>query len=614
MSLEASLEGNPPVCLISFGARIFKRAADPEPFWISPTPIVNRSRKANDQATLSQSDQFGGRLHGINYGGGKSLKSNGDVDFLNLDMNCNDARTFLTQVNDRAEPITPVPQADLNFLSSNGYVQWASKDDHDKAEAEVARLSDLVAQVNTEKAAVEQADEALDEDRRKEHSFMFHFEKQPEQAALHQKVQSELAATSKEGSELTALETHVNQLIQEKSTLDRMAAYGGGYVSLTGVGTVTLSDLNVRNYRLAQVEFSDFAAELKATYSELLSIAERAKNYLSWIRPSIPKMDEEEDAAAVNEYFGRPVIGAPSLLWATSIGLAKLQGDFNQIGARFIQAFNLLKNFDSTTENKLMAAEVMTASSSREIASLESDLVSLVKQLRDADVPKELTAGTAAVILAGRRFDGTYPIDRFTQFNGLSLSCEAAAIMAVMNVPYADLEAKFQSFRALLNSWGYMRSEDTEIASAFLAIGELSADEIQSKLQYLVDQLRNYLEYPLVASAILASIPVFEAHEALDLMEKAVTLLSSYAVGLERSELVALAVRMIHGVRNEVVKEIDSTAKIAQTPVQFTYAPYPLLWFRFYPVIVAHSAYHATFSGMGGFHPAHSHGIGGFAG
>jgi hypothetical protein len=97
-------------------------------------------------------------------------------------------------------------------------------------------------------------------------------------------------------------------------------------------------------------------------------------------------------------------------------------------------------------------------------------------------------------------------------------------------------------------------------------------------------------------------------------MEKAVTLLFSYTRGLERSEMVALAVRMIHGVRNELVKEIDSAAKIAATPVQFTYSSHPGFFGLYFPVIVAHSSYHATFSGMGGFHPAHSHGIGGFAG
>ncbi len=261
-----------------------------------------------------------------------------------------------------------------------------------------------------------------------------------------------------------------------------------------------------------------------------------------------------------------------------------------------------------------MAAEIMTAASSQDVQSLESVLRNLDKQLRNQDVPKELSAGVAATIMAGRRFDGTYPIDRFTQFRQLTSSYEAAAILAVMNVPYDGLSSKFQAFRSMFTSWGYMASEDTEIASAFLAIGELNADEVEEKLKYIVEQLKNYLEYPLVAAAILASIPVFESHEVLDLMEKAVTLLSGYATGLERSELVALAVRMIHGVRNELVKEIDSTAKITETPVQFTYGSHPGFFIWYFPVIVAHSSYHSTFSGMGGFHPAHSHGVGGFAG
>ena len=261
-----------------------------------------------------------------------------------------------------------------------------------------------------------------------------------------------------------------------------------------------------------------------------------------------------------------------------------------------------------------MAAEIMTAASNQDLQSLQSVLKSLDQQLRDQGVPKELSAGVAATIMAGRMYDGTYPMDRFIQFKQLTSSYEAAAILAVMNLSYGDLSAKFQSFRSMFTSWGYMTSEDTEIASAFLAIGELNADGVEEKLKYIVEQLKNYLEYPLVAAAILASIPVFESHEVLDLMEKAVTLLSGYATGLERSELVALAVRMIHGVRNELVKEIDPTAKITETPVQFTYASHPGFFIWYYPVIVAHSSYHSTFSGMGGFHPAHSHGIGGFAG
>src|SRR5437899_11978112 len=100
-------------------------------------------------------------------------------------------------------------------------------------------------------------------------------------------------------------------------------------------------------------------------------------------------------------------------------------------------------------------------------------------------------------------------------------------------------------------------------------------------------------------------------------MEKAVTLLRGYAAtyvtGLERSQLVAIAVRMIHGVRNEIVKEIDATAKITETPVEFRYGPHPV-FFWYYAVIIAHGSCNSAFSGMGGCHPAHSHGVGGFAG
>ncbi len=529
-------------------------------------------------------------------------------------MKCAAARTFLSQIHDRQEPITPILPADLNYLSVNGYVLGATKEDYDKAAGDVARLSQITTEVNTQRTETQQAVATWQQDERKEHSFLFHFEHEEEKDLLRQRIQNEMATVSREESELRALEVNVNELIQKKSMIDQMVPYNGGYVSLTDLGHVILNDLNVRNYRVADQELPDFLTEIKGTYAELRSIADKAASYVTSLKPRVPTLEDVQYPSNVNIYPGHAAVQAPSLLWSIGLGLGKLQGDPNQIGERFIQALNVLHDFDSTTPNKLMAAEVMTALRSQDIQSLESVLRSLDKLIRNQGVPKELSAGVAATIMAGRRFDGTYPVDRLTQFKQLTLSYEAAAILAVMNVPYDGLLSKFQAFRYMFNSWGYMTSEDTETASAFLAIGELNAQEVEMKLRYIVEQLRNYLEYPLVGAAILASIPVFDSHEVLDLMEKAVTLLSGYTSGLERSELVALAVRMIHGVRNELVKEIDSTAKITPTPVQFTYSPHPGLFFWYYPVIIAHSSYHSTFSGMGGFHPAHSHGVGGFAG
>jgi len=528
-------------------------------------------------------------------------------------MKCDAVKTFLSEIDARAESITPIASADLNYLSVNGYVLRTAKEDHDKGVVEVARLSQMTTELYTQRLQVGQASTALQHDEREEHSFLFHFEHEAEKDELLQRTQKETVEVSGEETELSTMEANVNALIQEKSKVDRMVSYNGEYLSLTDIGSVVLSDLIIRDYRVADEEFPDFLAEIKAIYAELRSIAARAYSYETWLKPRFPSSGDADDSGDDNN-GGHAAGQTQSLLWSTAIGLAKLQGDTNQIATRFNQALNALQDLDSTTPNKLMAAEVVTALNSQDVQGLASTLRNLDQQLRHMGVPKELSAGVAATIMAGRRFDGTFPVDRFGQSKQVTLSYEAAAILAVMNVPFDGLTLKFVEFRTMFTSWGFMQSEDTEIASAFLAIGELNADEVQEKLKYIVEQLKNYLEYPLVAAAILTSIPVFEAHETLDLMEKAVTLLSGYAAGLERSELVALAVRMIHGVRNELVKEIDSTAKIAETPVQFTYSPHPGLLFWYYPVIIAHSYYFSAFGGMGGFHPAHSHGIGGFAG
>jgi len=531
-------------------------------------------------------------------------------------MKCSEVRAFLSQVSYRegSGSITPIPTSDIDYLSTTGYVLKTTKVDYDKGVEDVAKLSQLTTEMSAKKAETEQSVVTLQKDERKEHSLAFHFEGKEAQAELGQKVQDETALVSREESELSALEASVNELIQRKSEIDGMQPYDGGYLSLTGLGTLVLNDLNVRNYRVADQEFPDFITEVKAVYAELRSITDKASSDIIRIRSEIPDLNDEEPARMNYDAAGYPSVEAPSLFWSTAIGLAKLQGDANQIGDSFVHAFNDLQNFDSTIPNKLMTAEIMTALRGQDLQSLESTLENLNHQIRDQGVPKEISVGVAATIMAGRRYDGTYPLDRFGQFKQITASYEAASMLAVMNVPYEDLRAKFQSFREMFTGWGFIESEDVEIASAFLAIGELNQNEVFEKLKVIIEQLHNYLEYPLVAAAILASIPVFEAHETLDLMEKAVTLLSGYARGLERSEWVALAVRVIHGVRNELVREIDPTAKVAETPVQFTYTPHAGFFSWYYPSVMAHSYYHSTFSGMGGFHPAHSHGVGGFAG
>jgi hypothetical protein len=527
-------------------------------------------------------------------------------------MRCDAVRALLSRLDDREEPVAPMAPADLHYLFSNGYILKASKQDHDEGVDKVARLSQMIDQLHVEREEADQAAAALQQDERKEHSFTFYFEGKEEKEELRESIQRKTAGAAKEESDVREVGAKVNELIQEKSMIDRMIPYDGGYLALTDLGRLVLNDLNVRNYRVADQDFPGFLTEIKATYAELRYMADAATYHVLLLRREVPELEEEghpQDGGAAEGV--QPGVEAPSLLWSVSIGLAKLRGDAGQIGERFTRAFDAVRGLDSSTANKLMAAEIITAIGSQDVQGLGSALNSLDEQLRHQQhVPDEQCAEVAATILAGRRYDGTYPIDRFPPFRQLTSSYEAASILAILNVPYDGLASKFQGFRSMFASWGYMTSEDTEIASAFLAIGELDADEVGEKLKYIVEQLKNYLEYPLVAAAILASIPVFESHEVLDLMEKAVTLLSGYTRGLARSELVALAVRMIHGVRNELVRQIDSTAKITPTPIQFTFPPNPGFFFWYRPVIIAHSSYLLRFGGMGGFHPAHSHGVG----
>jgi hypothetical protein len=518
-------------------------------------------------------------------------------------MQCNTARTFFSQIAGKQVSMQ-VSQSDLDFLATKDYVSVIQKDQYDQALAELSNLSKMTEDLHNETVEEMTAEATLTKEERKIHSILFHLEGKEKKEAEMQSVEAERNIVSKEKADIAEENSRINELLKKKSMIDRMVPYNGLYLSLTGLGVMTLNDLNVRNYRVSETEFSDFIQERLATYTELRSIADKGSFYVSALKIDFPDSDLSQ-------------------LWSVSIGLGKLQGDPNQINQRFLLSLGIVQHFKSNLENKMMAAEVMTASkvnpsqvpTNSDLQNLAETLRSLEKKVRrDAHVPKELSVGVAATILFARRYDGTYPIDNLVEFSKRTLSCEAAVILSVINAPLEEIGGKFQQFKSLFSSWGYEESEDTEIASAFLAISDLARDEVKDKMTIILDALKNYLEYPLVATAILTSIPTLEANETLDLMEKASAMLGTFAPSLERSELISLSVRMIHGIKNELVKELDPTAKIAETPVQFTYVP-SIVFFRYHtPLIIAHSSYHSTFSALGGAHPAHVHGVGGFTG
>ena len=519
-------------------------------------------------------------------------------------MKCNDARAFMSQIAGKSVTIQ-VQQSDVNYLSTNGYLSVMPKEDYDQAATEVANLTQMNDALQNEIVQEGIARAALAKDERKTHSILFHLEGRDEKEAEVARVETERGAVAREDADIVEKDSRIKQLIQKKSAIDKMVPYDGLYLSLTGLGVLTLNDLNVRNYRVSDSDFSDFIEERMETLGELHSIAERGSFQVSNLRTRVLEADFSQ-------------------LWNVSIGLAKLRADQSQINQRFLLALGTLRHFDSTLDNKMMAAEIITSLSANSSQSSidNSDLQNLTKTLQSLDhdlrhhakVPKQISTGVAALVMFGRRYDGTYPTDKFQEFSRMTRSYESAAILSVMNDPLNHLPSKFQAFRSMFGLWGYQTSDDTELASAFLAISDLGPDEVRLKMSIIVSALKNYLEYPLVAAAILTSIPMLEANETLDLMEKAYSSLWSFATGLERSELVSLSVRMIHGIKNELVEKLDPTAKILKTPVQFTHTPSNIFFGYYAPLIIVHSIYYSTFSGIGGFHPAHVHGVGGSGG
>ncbi len=509
-------------------------------------------------------------------------------------MKCSDVYYFFNQISGRTVTAT-VSQPDLDSLKTGGYIQVLSKDEYGKLSADVDQIGQLTSSIAQEKNQEQQERAEYVEDFKKTHSIFFHLGGREKEETEEQKASQDAEALRNITSDISGKETLLTSYISKKSQFDKLVPFGDSYVSLTESGLSTMKDLGIRIYRASDMEFPAYVQQMNLTISELDGIASRAAQFYNYIYSAVSDTDT-------------------SHIWSTAVGLAKIQGDTAALANRFISSYNSIDSISHNVENRLMAAEVLTCSGADLSSSLPA-LEELDHELRHkADVPKELSAGITSILFFGRRYDGTFPLDTFSDFRQITGSYESAAVMSVVNAPPDDIKKKFMSAKTLFSSWGFQVSEDTELSAAYLSVSDIPPEGLQTKLSIITEGLKHYLEYPLVAAAILASIPVMEANETLNLLEKSYSIIGTRAGGLEQSELIALGVRMIHGIKNELVRDLDSTARIAETPVQFTYAASRPFMPLYVPLILVHSSYYSTFSGIGGVHPGHVHGFGGFYG
>ena len=503
---------------------------------------------------------------------------------------CNHVAAFLQGVTARSIPATP-SDADLAQLQELGLVELLTADGVKQLQDEVAQLEAAHAAIAQEDARIAQMAEEISADTRKTHSILFHLQGVDKEEAAVDHLHEEQEALQSLEADRAKREAEFAQLLVKKGELDQMCPLGDRFVAITTAGRVALRDLNVALYRVGDQEFSSYWTQAQAIDGELGTIVNQAAALHVPLADALPDLD-------------------PVYLWAVAIGMAKMKGPPEQQVPLFLEAYRTVWPLTSNLENRLLAAEVI-GGLGQPVANSADLLRGLIQNVEALGVHPDAALGVAAILLSGRRADGTFATDPLAQFLRLTPSYESAALLAIVNKPFADLQTTFSSLKALFASWGYSISEDTELSSAYLTVSELPVETVGTKMAILARGVGAYLEYPLVAAAILASIPVLEANETLNLLEKAYEILGQRTGPLSPAELITLAVRTIHGVNVRSVNELDPTQTTPATYPSFSYynAP-PRFWV---PLVVIHGNYFATYSAIGGVHPGHVHVVGGGA-
>lgn len=506
---------------------------------------------------------------------------------------CQEVHDFLVQVGSRTAGAAAAP-SNLGRLVELGLLRSVDADQYRQLANDVQTLAAVQAGVNQERAAREQLANRVTLDDARTHSILFHLHGKDKQSAEIDAEARDRASLQSMDADLAGRAQALNDLVAKQTLLDTLGPFGPSYLALTSPGRVELRNLGLRLYRCAASDFEAYWAQSQRVAGGFAHLADGAAAYTSSLLPNLGAADR-------------------SYVWAISVGLARNQPDPAVGVPRFGEAYLGLGDLTTNAENRLMASEILFALAPPIPDDLRV-LGPLVSDVKHLGVPGDSALGIGAILLYGRRSDGTFATENLPNLLQWTPSYETAALLAIMNVPRDALTAKFQSLRALFASWGYSASEDTELASAYLAVGDLPIEGVATKLGIVAKGLSTYLQYPLVAASILASIPTLEANETLNLLEQAYTVVGQRTgSALSQAELVTVAVRVVHSLRDELVGSLDSTAAAAPTTPAPPLAPRPVF---FLPLIVAHNFYFSTFSGVSGAHPGHVHGFagGGFGG
>ncbi len=504
---------------------------------------------------------------------------------------CKDVYGILSQVSSR-NVTSPLSDADATLLSQLDLLQFYTAEQFQKAQADVAALTQdqvAVSQESAERAALATQTQ---EERERTHSILFHLEgKSKQQAELDREAATEKSLASID-SDLARRQQEIGQLVAQKTLLDTITPVGDRYVAITGAGALALRNLGTALYRVSDTDFGTYWNQTLKITRDLEDLSSRGADYAARITQSLAGLDRPQT-------------------WAASIGLSKAQPDPAAGSAAFVNVYNQVLGLSPNAENRLMSSEILFYLP-RPLTEELPTLTGLLKDVKNLGVDKESALGVASILLLGRRSDGTLATPSLQEYLRVTQSYETAALLSINYLPIPDQLTKFQSLRSLFAGWGYQPSEDVELSSAYLTVSELPVEGVSTKLAIITKGLGTYLEYPLVAASVLASLSTMEANETLNWLERAYEIVGRRAMPMTQAELITLAVRMLHGIRDELVGPLDATAAAvprAPAAVGF-YGPR----FFFVPGVVMHHGYFSTYSGITGAHPGHVHGLAGGGG
>src|SRR5580700_3047160 len=118
-------------------------------------------------------------------------------------MKCSEAKVILYEISEKAIN-NPIPQSDLDFLTTNGYVLRTSRDEFDQQTAEVANLDQMNQQVQQKRQIVSAGETTVEEDKKKFLSYMFPLRGADYKEATREKLEADKKSLTAEEVSLSA--------------------------------------------------------------------------------------------------------------------------------------------------------------------------------------------------------------------------------------------------------------------------------------------------------------------------------------------------------------------------------------------------------------------------